>query len=176
MQKYKTLFFNRFLKAKLVFLLMVFAGLRHPFYLGVTEIQYNSRNQSLELSIKLFTDDFEKCLSAHSKRAINLYAAKDPSLLDSVVASYINQHFKIYAQKQNLPMHFIGYEKSDEATWSYFELVLTSIPETLHIYNTLLYDCINEQSNIMHLKSEQRASSYKLNFPDSTYQWILHKI
>ncbi|MBK9109085.1 MAG: hypothetical protein IPM92_12155 [Saprospiraceae bacterium] len=175
MQKYKTLFVNSFLKAGLVILVMLFAGLRHPFYVGLAEIQHNSKNQSLELSIRLFTDDFEKCLSAHFKTPINLYAEDNASLLDSMVALYINQHFKIYAQKQNLPMHFVGYEKSEEATWSYFELPLATIPETLQIHNTLLYDCIREQSNIMHLKTHLKTSSYKLNFPDSTYQWVLYK-
>lgn len=174
MQKYKNHLVGGIQLTGLVFLWITFSGLRHPFYLGVEEVKYNQKTQSLEISIRLFTDDFEKCLSSHFNKPVNLFIHDASPQLDSMVAKYLARHFQILHQSAPLPMHFIGYEKSEEATWSYFESPLPVLPQSLIIHNRLLYDCIREQSNIMHFKTDQRTSSYKLNFPDSSYQWNLH--
>jgi hypothetical protein len=39
----------------------------HPFHVSVVEINYNATDKTLEISCKIFTDDFEKVLAQNYK-------------------------------------------------------------------------------------------------------------
>ncbi|MET0461971.1 MAG: DUF6702 family protein, partial [Chitinophagaceae bacterium] len=39
----------------------------HPIHLSVTEINHNAADRTLEISCKIFTDDFEKVLAQNYK-------------------------------------------------------------------------------------------------------------
>ena len=39
------------------------APARHAYHATITELRYNAARKQLELSVKVFTDDFEKALS-----------------------------------------------------------------------------------------------------------------
>src|SRR6476661_2375693 len=38
------------------------AGAPHPFHVSTTEINHNATDKTLEISCRIFTDDFESCL------------------------------------------------------------------------------------------------------------------
>ncbi|MBK8956201.1 MAG: hypothetical protein IPM34_11695 [Saprospiraceae bacterium] len=171
MQKYEICTRAFFSKMMVTLSVVLLTGMVHPFYLGLSEIRYHPENKQLEISIKLFTDDFEKCLSSHSRKNIRLFAPDNGPEVDTAISQYVDTHFQIYKGRTKLQLQYVGYEKSEEATWSYFEIPLTSLPENLEIKNSLLYDCITGQSNILHLKSGDHQKSYKLNYPDSIYHW-----
>ena len=44
----------------------------HPYYVSVTEINHNATDKTLEISCKLFTDDFEKALADKYKMKVDL--------------------------------------------------------------------------------------------------------
>ena len=41
----------------------------HPIFVSVTEIEHNAKDKTLEISCKIFTDDFEKTLRLTYKGA-----------------------------------------------------------------------------------------------------------
>ena len=43
-----------------------FLALLHPFFVGVTEVQHNAKDKTLEVSVKLFAEDLEKTLDRKS--------------------------------------------------------------------------------------------------------------
>ena len=63
----------------------------HPFYVGVNEVQHNKTDQTLEISIKLFIDDFERGLSAQYKTTVDLTNPKDPKQTDAWIFQYIQK-------------------------------------------------------------------------------------
>lgn len=143
----------------------------HPFYLSVTEINYNERNHHYELSFRLFIDDFELCLSNSSGSSVYLFETKDSVRNDQFITDYINDHFKLVANSKNIELYFVGYEKEDQAVWCYFESDAELKPESIHIQNTLLYEKFESQTNIIHLIIGEKRHSYKLDNPEVDYQW-----
>lgn len=143
----------------------------HPFYLSVAEINFNGSNKHYELSVRLFIDDFELCLSNSSGSPVYLFETKDSLRNDQLITDYINDHFKLVANNKNIEMYFVGYEKEDQAVWCYFESDAEVKPESINIRNNLLYEKFESQTNIIHLTIDGKRHSYKLDNPEVDYQW-----
>src|SRR5688572_11730689 len=68
------------------------AAARHPLYISVTEMEYNDKDRNMEISCKIFTDDFEKTLANSYKVKVDLTAPADKSEADRMVREYIKSH------------------------------------------------------------------------------------
>lgn len=141
-------------------------ALRHPYFLSVTQIEHNAKDKILEISCKLFTDDFEKTLRQHYKADIDLINPKDKIATDKIVAEYIQQHLVITADNKNLHMDFIGYEKEEEGIISYFQVNNIASVKKMSVTNNLLYEYKKEQMGIIHVIVGGDRKSSKLTNPD----------
>jgi hypothetical protein len=134
--------------------------------MSVTEIEHNAKEKSLEITCKLFTDDFEKTLRmANAKAKIDLYANKQDASMDKMVNIYISNHLKISVNGKPHVIQYIGYEIIEEAANCYFEI--TDIPnvKTILIENDLLYEFKKEQFGIMHATVGGKTKSTKIANP-----------
>lgn len=141
-------------------------ALVHPFFVGVTEIQHNSKDQTLEISVKLFADDFEKALSKSNQVTVDLVNAKDPAKANKMVAAYLQQHLVLKVNGKPVQFDFVGYEKEREAVWSFVQVNNIATVSKLEINNSLLYDAYEQQINIMHVTVNGERKSTKLSYPD----------
>ena len=121
----------------------------------------------MEISVKLFIDDLEKTLHNIHKMSIDLVHPKDSACSEKLVEDYITNHLSIIVDGKLHPLHFIGYEKEEDAIWSYFETDAIMKPKLISITNTLLYQYMEDQVNIMHVSVGAEKKSYKLNNPES---------
>ena len=70
-------------------------GGSHPFHVSVMEINHNATDKTLEISCKIFTDDFEKVLAQNYKTKVDLINPPDRKAMDSVVKKYIFSHLSV---------------------------------------------------------------------------------
>lgn len=139
----------------------------HPFYVSVTEINHNSSEQSVEISVRIFTDDFENALKKAYAKPVDLVNPPRKSFADSLVADYLKKNLRIKADGKILQMEYLGYEKESEAVWTYFEVKNISAPAILEIENKILYDYLNQQINMVHATVNKIRRSGKLDYPES---------
>ncbi|HXL58320.1 MAG TPA: DUF6702 family protein, partial [Chitinophagaceae bacterium] len=52
-------------------LMIAYVGLIHPFFVSMTDINYNSKEKELEISVRIFTDDFENTLRKYHSTKID---------------------------------------------------------------------------------------------------------
>lgn len=146
----------------LMFLLPFF----HPFYISMTDINYNEADKELEISVRLFTDDFESVLrKQHPHANIDLAHPANKAAADNMVNEYIQKHLNIQVNGSNEKMKFIGYEQQQASTWAYFEVNDIASVQKINVSNTLLYDLTNNQSNIVTVKVNAREHTTRLNYP-----------
>lgn len=138
----------------------------HPFYLSVSEIKYNSESKHLELSVKIFIDDFENTLHKVTGQSINLTFPKDPGVRDQLVDEYIQKNLILTINGKPITIQFLGLEKEEEAVWCYFESDACELPSTVQIKNTLLYQALEGQINIMHVTVGNQRKSLKVDQPE----------
>ncbi|MFN2440741.1 MAG: DUF6702 family protein, partial [Chitinophagaceae bacterium] len=96
-------------------------GIFHPFYVSVTEINHNPKEQTLEISCKMFAEDLEEILKKNYKTTIDLTAQKQQAQNEKMIQEYIAKHLAIQVNGKTLKLNFIGFEKEDESVYCYFE-------------------------------------------------------
>lgn len=145
----------------------VHGGARHPLYVSVTEMNYNAADRSLEISCKIFTDDFEKTLTNIYHTKVDLTAPANKNEADRMIKEYIKNHLQLKLDNKPVTLDFVGFEKENDAVWSYFQVSnITHAPKRIDVVNTILYESYDKQMNLMHVSVSGNRKSSRLNYPD----------
>lgn len=139
----------------------------HPFHVSVVEINHNAADKTLEISCKIFTDDFEKVLAKNYQTRIDLINPPDKKAMDTVVKKYIVSHLFVSADDKPGNLVYIGYERDAEAVYSYVQVENISSVKKIEIINKLMHDLFDDQINIMHVTVNGNRKSTKLDYPTS---------
>lgn len=154
-----------------VFLLTCIAGRPaekpHPLYISVTEISHNARDRILEVSCKMFTNDLETALEKMAKTHVDLSAAKDKAASDRLIGEYVERHLRLRLDGKAAALHFVGSEKENDGTWSYFQVDNVPAVKRIDVANDLLYDSFNQQIGIIHVTVGGQRKSTRLDYPDA---------
>ena len=138
----------------------------HPIFMSVTEIEHNAKDKTLEVSCKIFTDDFEKTLRQTYKGTVDLINPKDKAAMNKLVSSYVQSHLSITVDGKKVTLQFIGYEQQEEGILSYYQVNNINGVKKIDIINTILYEYKKEQIGIMHVTVGGNRKSTRLNNPD----------
>jgi hypothetical protein len=140
---------------------------RHPLYVSVTEINHNATDKTLEISCKIFTDDLEKTLSNINHKKVDLFTPKDKAETDKQVADYVQKRLVIQVDGKAVALEFVGFERENDAIWSYFQAAVGIAPKKVDIKNNILYEAYEKQLNLMHVTVGGKRKSTRLNYPDT---------
>jgi len=145
----------------------------HPYYISVVEINHNAADKTLEISCKIFTNDFETTLEKNYKSKIDLSDPKDKASADRTINDYIKKHLSIKADGRAVDLSFLGFEKQDEAIFSYFQANNISAVKRIDVYNSVLHDFSEQQINIIHCIVGGKRQSTKLDYPNTnaSFSW-----
>ena len=139
----------------------------HPFYISVTEVNQNAKDHTLEISCKMFADDFEQILEKNYKKELDISTEKDKPVFDKLIPDYMAKHLSFVVDSR--PMHFsyIGYEKDKESVYCYLQIDKVPSVKKIDINNSILYDFNNTEINIMHVVVNGHRQSTKLDYPNT---------
>ena len=139
----------------------------HPVYVSVVEIEHNKAEQSLEMSCRIFTDDFEKTLRGTTKQKVDLINPTDKKVMEQLVNQYIQQHLKIRVNGKAVSLNFLGYEQVEESIQSYYQVNGISAVNNIMLEDNILYEYKAEQMSIIHITVNGNRKSTRLTNPDS---------
>ena len=137
----------------------------HPFHVSVVEINHNATDKTLEISCKIFTDDFEKVLAQNYKVKVDLTNPPDRKAMDSVVKKYILSHFSVSVDGKSGPLSYLGFEKDAEAVYSFVQVENVPSVKKVEFTNKLMQDMFTDQVNIVHVIVKGERKSTKLDYP-----------
>jgi len=139
----------------------------HPIYVSVTEIEHNAKDKNLEISCKIFTDDFETVLRQTYKTQVDLLQPKDKAAMNKLVSDYVQKHLQIRADGKPVPLQFLGYEQDEEGITSYYQANPVAAVKKLEVTDNILFEYKKEQINIIHVLVDGKQKSTKLLNPDA---------
>ncbi|MEQ1552667.1 MAG: DUF6702 family protein [Ferruginibacter sp.] len=158
---------NFIVKSLLVVVLSFFGTKeKHPIFMSVTELEYNAKEKLLEISCKIFTDDFEKTLRIVYNTKVDLVDVAKKTAMDKLVNDYIKKHLSVQVDKKETTLKYVGFEIIEEAVFCYFEIDDIINPKKITISNNLLFDYKKEQISIMHVSVNGKRQSAKLSNPE----------
>lgn len=142
------------------------ASVVHPFHVSATEVNYNPKTNTLEISCRIFTDDFELALAKNYNVKTDLSAPARHNAMDVLVKKYVLANIGFRTPTKILTLNYLGFEKDDEATIVYLESEPVNGLKKFETTNSVLYDQFDDQANIMHFIGNGKRKSSKLDYPD----------
>ena len=149
-------------------ILVIWLNCLHPFYVSVTQIEQNQQTKTIQVSVRIFFDDFENALAKKYKTDVDILKPADHKKTDRLIADYIAEHLKIKANNKLLVLKYVGYEIEEEAAWCYFETDKQEQVQSFTIVNNILYEQHPTQINMIHAIVRGKRKSSKLDNPSSS--------
>ena len=161
--------FYKWLVIPVLGIVLCSAGLKdkHPFHVSVVEINHNAADKTLEISCKIFTDDFEKVLAKNYNTKVDLINPADKKAMDSVVKKYIFSHLSVSADGKLGNLIYVGFERAEEAVYSYVQIDNVPSVKKIDVTNKLMHDMFDDQVNIVHVVVNGNRKSTKLDYPST---------
>ncbi|MEA2041917.1 MAG: DUF6702 family protein [Bacteroidota bacterium] len=144
---------------------------KHPVHVSVTNIELNETGNKLNITVKLFADDFITALGEYHN--LNL---KEKHTLKSI-NTYIRQNLIIKtdktAEKKKLTLENYMYnESSNSFTLKLFlTCKLKKIPQEVELSNTLLTGLYRDQKNLLIFSCKNTEKAVKFDFSKTTVKF-----
>lgn len=135
------------------------AMVKHDFHTSITNAEYNPKTKSMEIAMKLFTDDLELTIKNKHQVILNLNSDNELPQADSLIYNYVIDNFEIQSGKKNTHPTFVGKEMENGITFIYLEIHSFPIEKELFVRNTVFFDTFDDQSNIVNVKLDGELES-----------------
>ena len=139
----------------------------HPFYVSVTEMNYDGKTKSFEVSCKMFAEDIEDVLKQNYKTNIDLSNDKMQARNNNLMNDYMVKHLAFNIDSKPTGFKFVGFEKDKESVYCYLEVLNVPAVKKLAVTNSILYDFKKEQINIIHVMFNGKRESTKIDYPQN---------
>ena len=148
-------------KCFLVFFYCSLYGLApiHNFYVSTTSVRYVPNEHSFQITTPRFLDDVESALSLNTNN-IRLTPESSQVKIDSLIEDYFRKNIIFKAQGEKMNFDFLGKVYKSDVLVAYMELKMDTIGSSLSITNTILFDYLSDQKNIIHLKLASKRKSF----------------
>lgn len=145
------------------------AGIKHPLHVSTTEVNFNAKDKTLEVSCKIFSDDFEAILARLYKQKTDLSNPNVKTAMDELVKKYLLTHLQLKANGKAVAMNYIGFEIDHEATNIYLEVEKVTALKSIEINDSILYDMFDDQMSIIHVVKGNSRKSTKVLYPEKKF-------
>jgi hypothetical protein len=135
----------------------------HKFYVSLVQMDYNEKNSSFEITMKIFTDDLENALKERSGLLLKLGTPDELPATDSILSAYISENFRLDVNGKELKYQYLGKEVELDVTWCYLEVSGVHSVEKIKVTDRMLTELFENQSNLIKIKYRDKESAALLN-------------
>ena len=146
-------------------LVIATTAMLHPFYVSVIELDQNMKEKSIEVSVRVFSEDFEATLKKYGNIKLDILHPVDKAAINKLINNYMQYKLHVKVNGKPVTMMYIGYEQRLESIWVYLEIDNITTLKKIDINCNLLYEFEEKQTNIFHVKANGIEKSYKLDNP-----------
>jgi hypothetical protein len=139
---------------------------KHPFFVTVTEVEYSTKSKELGMSIKVYPDDLEETLRKFNGKKYDVIQG-DKKQISQALEEYLKKHLSIRLNGINKTYQFLGYEIDKESVWIYCNISNQPGVRSIEISSDMMYEYKPEQTNIIHIKLDEKRESFRLTSPST---------
>ncbi len=124
---------------------------KHDFHTSLTEINYNPKTSSLELSVRVFTDDLELTLTNFNNGKLVKIEDPEPTV-NPLLEQYVRKNLALISPDKEVKFgKFYGKEKEADATWIFLEIFDCKQIKNFTLYNTIMQEMFEDQTNLVNI-------------------------
>jgi hypothetical protein len=138
----------------------------HPIHVSTTNVEYNNKDNKLEVICTIYTDDFEAALTKQYHAKMDLNKAETHKAMDIFIKSYVTGNLQIKTGNGAAKLNYLGFEINRESTDIYLESDKIPAFKKIEAQVSLLHNLFDDQINIVHIIVNKLRKSEKLDYPD----------
>jgi hypothetical protein len=142
----------------------------HDYHFGYTEVFYNKDNKSIEVSIKVFTDDLNKGIKGEYNIDLKLNNALELSNSNKIIQQYLLKNLSFNIDNKLREYNYIGREYKEDAIWIYVEVTKVKKIKEFQLKNSLLFDTYDDQKHRIYIDLNNSTHSAILEKGYSTFK------
>lgn len=148
---------------KFLFYILIFIVLSaisyHRFYTSIFQINYVPQKKMVQITTRIFIDDFNDALKNQYHKTTFLGTNKETQDDINLMKKYVSEKFKLTVNGKFETMNYLSNEKEDNVLICYFKINDISKLKSLKIENTILTEVHSEQQNIIQFNNNGTKSS-----------------
>ncbi len=158
---------HKIMKRKFLLLLLIVPLLSftaHKFYVSVTNINYAEKDDALQITTRIFIDDFDAVLLERYGIDSKLATDSEAAIAEDYIVKYLKSKFLIRLNEEQVDFNYIGKKYDNDVVICYLEVPDIGFDEltSIEIQNEVLTDLYEEQKNLVHIKYQGKKKSFVL--------------
>ncbi|MEA1786694.1 DUF6702 family protein [Arenibacter sp. GZD96] len=147
----------------LVLSLMAFSP-SHKFYVSVSHVTYAEKEDALQITTRIFTDDLDQLLEERYGLTAQLGTELESTEADAYLEKYLRSKFTVRINGNTRDFDFIGKKADNDVMVCYMELPNIGFQHlnAIEIQNEVLHDLFEDQQNVVHITVQERKKSFVL--------------
>ena len=131
----------------------------HKYYVSVTQIDYIQEQESVQITTRIFIDDFENVLRQRYDSSLVLNDNRDEEAIDDYIEKYLLSRIQIKINNSPATIKYLGKKYTDDIANCYLEITNVKNIKTFEVKNEVLYDVFPDQKNIVrtHINSKNKS-------------------
>lgn len=138
----------------------------HKYYVSVTQLDYSEKNNRIEITTRVFIDDFEKTLENKFKEKMNLATKQEHKNAEDFIQKYCNDKIKMEVNGKFNSVIFMGMEYQDDVVICYLKVTPSEKIKTIDFYNAMLTETFSDQQNLVHSSIFSQKKSFMITSKD----------
>lgn len=135
----------------------------HPIHVSVTEINFNEKNKSLEITSRIFIDDLELSIRAGKRNeSLDLLHPGEGVTTDQLAGEYLREHLRVKVDGKSPKINYLAHEIDDLAMVCYLEIEGVRKLRTIEVTNSVIQETHADQSNLVHVTYRGPVKSMRL--------------
>ena len=134
----------------------------HKYYLSLTQIEYRSELQSVQITINVFMDDIETALNKNNNIDLQLTTKEELKDNDVYFEKYLKEKLSFKIDGISKEFNFIGKEYDSDLVYFYLEIENVKKVNTIEVINKILTTHFPKQENLIKSKIGKKHKSILL--------------
>jgi hypothetical protein len=136
----------------------------HPVHVSVTNLDLDPAGGKVELSVKIFADDFQDLILHKYGVQLNIIEQEDPGDNITAVNEYMQEALQlVFNGNETVDLQFVDAKLNEEAIWLFYSYNHHSKIRKVDIVNRVMLEKFNDQTNLMIVTFNEKQNGYRLD-------------
>jgi len=143
---------------------LLFSSWLHPIHVSVTNVDLDPGRGKLELSVKIFADDFQDLILQKYGVQLNITGQEDPGDKISAVNEYIQEALQfVFNGNEAAKLQFVEAKLNEQAIWLFYRYEHPGKIRKVDIVNRVMLEKFDDQTNLMIVTFNEKQNGYRLD-------------
>ena len=136
----------------------------HPIHVSVSNVDLDPLGGKVELSVKIFADDFQDLILHKYGVELRIIEQEDPGDKISAVNEYIEEALQlVFNGKETADLQFVEAALNEEAIWLFYRYEHPGKIRKVDIVNRIMLEKFSDQTNLMIITFNEKQNGYRLD-------------